>query len=367
MDLLLSLGQTLLSFALVLSVIVFVHEFGHYLVARLCGVRVTDFSLGFGRTLWSRRDRHGTRWKLCAWPLGGYVKMFGDASAASTADAQALHTLTDDEKRRTFHFKPLYQKALIVGAGPLANLLLTVAVLTAMIYTVGLQSTAPVVGEVVADTPAYAAGLQPGDRIVSVDGKQMRRFNDIPLALATNVGTPVELVIERNGARFAQTLTPRATMDEDGLGNHITRPIIGVKSPQLHYQDVALPRALEEATRRTYDICATTLVATGQILRGERGTEDLQGPIGIAKLSGQATQKGWGAVLWLMAMLSANLALVNLFPIPLLDGGHLAFYVVEALRGRPLAERVQAWGYRIGFSFISMLMALSLYQDLRRW
>ncbi len=363
---LLSFGHTFLAFVIVLTVIVFIHEFGHYLVARLCGVRIVTFSIGFGRELFGWSDKHGTRWKVCVLPLGGYVKMFGDASAASNADVDVLANLSETEKRETFHFKPLHQKAMVVAAGPLANFILTIAVLTFMIFTVGLQSTEPVVGEIMPDTPAAAAHLKAGDRILSVNGKTMKRFNDIPLTLATNVGAPVALEIERGEQHLSLTITPKQVEDDDGLGNKITRPIIGIKSPTLTYKDVTLPHALWEATERTYAICQTTLVSVGQIITGERGTKELKGPLGIAKLSGQAADKGTYVLLWLIAMLSANLGLVNLFPIPLLDGGHLAFYTAEALRGRPMAERVQEWGYRLGFSLIAMLMALSLYNDVKQ-
>lgn len=366
MESLLNIGHTFLSFVLVISIIVFVHEFGHYIVARWCGVRITTFSIGFGRELFGWNDKRGTRWKVSVLPFGGYVKMFGDASAASTADAEALATLSEEEKSETFHFKSLPQKAAVVAAGPLANFLLTIAVLTGMIFTVGLQSTEPLVGEVITDTPAQAAGLMAGDRVVSVNGKSMHRFNDIPLTISTNMGTPIALEILRGDQTIFLTIVPKNIEDDDGLGNKISRPIIGIKSPTLTYKDVTLPQALVEATKRTYDICATTLVATGQIVTGDRGMKELKGPLGIAKLSGQAADKGAHTLLWLIAMISANLGLVNLFPIPLLDGGHLLFYSAEALRGRPLAERVQEWGYRVGFSIIILLMSLSLYNDVKQ-
>ncbi len=365
MDSILQLLHYLLSFAVVLSVIVFVHEMGHYLVARACGVKIEAFSIGFGKEIKGWYDKHGTRWKISALPLGGYVKMYGDASAASNADEDMLEHLSEEEKQKTFHFKPLWQKAAVVAAGPAANFLLTIIILTAFMITTGLPSNEPVVGDVLPDTPAAAAGLKSSDRVVKVGDKTMRRFNDIPFALSTNLGTPIELEILRDGTPMKMTITPASISEEDGLGNTIQRPMIGIKSTEIRYEEVGLGRAMAEAVSRTYAMCAITLEAIGQMVRGERGLSELKGPVGIAKLSGQAADKGAVTIFWLIAMLSANLGLVNLFPIPLLDGGHLAYYTAEALRGRPLAQKVQEYGYRLGFALIITLMAFTLYNDIR--
>lgn len=365
MELIAALPHYLFSFIVVLSTIVFVHEFGHYLVARLCGVKIDAFSIGFGKELFGWHDSSGTRWKISALPLGGYVKMYGDASAASNADVNAMDQMPEEERRLTFHHKPLWKKACIVAAGPMANFLLTIGIFTYLIVTTGLASTEPVVGSVLPDTPAAAAGLQPGDRIEEVNGVHMKRFSDIPLQIATNLGTPVDLLVIRSGQEVHITLTPIEIEEEDLLGNKGKRPLIGIKNQDIKLEEVGIARALAISTERTYQLCALTLHAIGQIITGERGVKDLKGPVGIAKLSGQATDKGMSTTLWLIALLSANLGLVNLLPVPVLDGGHLAFYAAEALRGRPLAERVQAWGYRIGFAMIATLMAFTLLNDLR--
>lgn len=360
------------SFALILSVIVFVHEFGHFIAARLCGVKVEVFSIGFGRELLGRTDRHGTRWKLALWPLGGYVKMYGDSSAASTPDMPALDDMNEAEKRQTFHFRPLWAKAIIVAAGPIANFILSIAVFTYFIFTVGINSTEPVVGSLIPETPAVSAGLKPGDRITHVDGQEMHAFNDIPAAILTNLGKPVKLDIQRGDTHLTLSLTPVLFEEKDVVGNSQKRPLIGIRSEKITFKEVGLITAIGAAAERTYGMCVTTLKVLGQMIRGDRSTDDLKGPLGIAKLSGEVTAQGdtmgdtLRTVLWFIALLSVNLGFVNLLPIPMLDGGHLAFYCVEAVRGRPMAAKFQEWSYRVGFALIAMLMALSLFNDFRQ-
>lgn len=372
MEMLANLFHYAWSFALVISVIVFIHEYGHFLAARLCGVKVLTFSIGFGREIIGRTDRHGTRWKLAILPLGGFVKMYGDAGASSTPDTEVLAGMTDAEKRQSFHHRPLWAKAIIVAAGPCANFLLAIAVFTYFIFTVGISSTQPVVGEIMADTPAAAAGLQSGDRILAIDGKRMRSFHDIPDAIAINLGTPVKLDIERGTEHFTLTLTPTTLEEKDALGNQSKRPLIGIRSQKLTYEDVGLFRAVGLAAGSTYQMCVTSLKAMGQIIVGDRSAKDLKGPIGIAKLSGDATSQGETTgdaartLLWFIALLSTNLGLINLLPVPMLDGGHLAFYTIEALRGRPLAERLMEYSYRAGFALVISLMAFSLFNDVRQ-
>ncbi|MDX2094540.1 MAG: RIP metalloprotease RseP [Alphaproteobacteria bacterium] len=360
------------SFALIISIIVFVHEYGHFLAARLLGVKVETFSIGFGRELLGRTDRHGTRWRIALFPLGGYVKMFGDASAASTPDKAQLQTMGAAERKQSLHHQPLWAKSIIVAAGPLANFLLTIAVLTYFLYTVGIASTQPVVGEVMPNTPAASAGLQPGDRIAAIDGKPMRRFNDIPEALVTNLYTPVTLTVQRGGETLTLLMTPIEYAEKDISGNIAKRPLIGIRSQQLTREDVSFPRAVWLATERTYAICATNLRALGQIIMGERSAKNLTGTLGIAKLSGDITQQGETAretlmtLLWFIAMISAGIGLVNLFPLPMLDGGHLMFYAIEGLMGRPLPDHFTEYSYRLGFAMIMLLMAFTLFNDARK-
>lgn len=366
MEMLLNLLHTLGSFFIVISVIVFIHEFGHYFIAKLCGVKIVAFSIGFGKELLGYTDKSGTRWKLSLLPLGGYVKMYGDASEASTTDADAIEQMNAEEKKLTFHHKPLWKKAAIVSAGPFANFILTILVFCYFIMTNGLPSTEPVVGSVMPDSAAEAAGLKPGDRITQINDEKITRFNDIPFYISTNLGTPVTLYVVRGSENIQITLTPKEFEDDDGLGNKIKRPLIGIKSPEIKYEDVGLVAAVVESVRRTYMICETTLKVIGQMVTGQRSAADLKGPVGIAQMSGQAADKDFHTVLWLIAMLSANLGLVNLLPIPMLDGGHLAYYAAEAARGKPLAQKVQEYGFKLGFVVLMSLMAFTLFNDIRK-
>ena len=358
--------HSLWSFFIVISAIVFIHEFGHYVIAKWCGVKIEAFSIGFGKELVGWNDRSGTRWKISLLPLGGYVKMFGDASAASTTDEDAIEQMSAEERKLTFHHKPLYKKAAIVAAGPFANFILTILIFTWFIMKVGLPSSEPVVGQVMPGSAAEAAGLIAGDRIVKINEENVASFSDIPYLISTNLGTPVTLLVARGDKQLSVVLTPREVEDDDGLGNKIKHPVIGIKSPDIKYKDVGLVKAVEESVHRTYMLCASTLQAVGQLITGKRGATDLKGPVGIAQLSGQATDKDFQTVLWLIAMLSANLGLVNLFPIPILDGGHLAYYAAEAISGRPLAKKVQEYGFRVGFLLLFTLMAFTILNDLHK-
>lgn len=372
MDILANGFHYLWSFVLILSVIVFIHEFGHYIVAKLCGVKIETFSIGFGKELFGINDRTGTRWKFSILPFGGYVKMFGDAGEASTPDDETLEKMTEAEKRVSFHYKPLWKKAIIVGAGPMFNFLLTIAIFTFFLYTTGMQSTEPVVGEVMEDTPAAAAGLKAGDRVLQVDEQEMETFTDISTAIVTNIGEPVTLDIQRGHDIIQLQLTPIQVEDEDAFGNVIKRPLIGIRSEAINFKDLTFFEAIGHAIDRTVTICVKTLEFLGQMIALERSADDLKGPIGIAKLSGQATQSGdttdetLRTILWFIAMLSANLGLINLLPVPMLDGGHLAFYVIEAIQGKPLARQFQEYGFRVGLAIILCLMVFVTFNDIRQ-
>ena len=361
-----SLPHTILAFVVVISIIVFVHEFGHYIVAKLCGVRISAFSLGFGKELFGWNDRSGTRWKISALPLGGYVKMFGDSSEASTPDTSALDNMSADERKKAFHFKPLYQKAMIVSAGPIFNFLLTIAIFTYFIMTNGLPSIEPIVGAVMPNSAAFEAGLQVGDRVTMVDANEVHSFNDIPYYISTNLGTPVVLSVVRGAENLKITLTPKIVEDDDGLGNKEKKAQIGIKSSAIKYVDIGMFGAVAEASKRTYIICEMNLRAMGQLLRGERDHKELRGAIGMAQMSEQAAKKDFFTLIGLIASLSASIGLVNLFPIPVLDGGHLLFYTIEAIFRRPLALKAQEWSFRVGFLIIIMLMAHNLFYDVQR-
>lgn len=364
MELIGSLAHTAIWFLVILSIIVFIHEFGHYLIARLCGVKVEVFSIGFGREVFGFNDRAGTRWKFSLLPLGGYVKMFGDMGAASTPDDDALQKMTKAEKAVSFHYKPLWKKALIVAGGPLFNFLTTIAVFAWFAFSNGIVSTDPIIGEVIADSAAQEAGLLAGDKILKVGDKEIDVFHDIPITIMTNLGTEITLEIEREGTVQTVKLTPKIITSEDNYGNKVEQPLIGIRSQKLSFKEVGFGQAMHHAVVRTWEICIATLEVLGQLLTGQRGPEQLKGPVGIAQMSGQAADAGVNNVLWFIALLSANLGLVNLLPIPMLDGGHLMYYAVEAVQGKPLADKVQQFGYKVGMILLAALMAFTIINDI---
>jgi len=352
-------------FLIILTVVVFVHEMGHFLVARLCGVRVDVFSIGFGPELFGYTAKSGTRWKFSAVPFGGYVKMFGDADAASTPDA-ASEKFSAEERKVAFPFKAVYQRAAIVVAGPLSNFIFGIVVLAGMFMTLGENRLAPVVGEVTPGSAAAEAGLLAGDRIVEANGEAVDRFIDLQRIVALTVGEPVQLVLNRNGQDLRLTAHPRVSEVTDPMGNTHKRPLLGIRSNPaatevIHHGPIS---ALVQSLRETREMVSTTLTAMGQMIGGTRDTDELGGPLRIAKGAGQAAQLGLGSVVFYTILLSINLGLINLFPVPLLDGGHLLFYGVEALRGRPLGPRAQEYGFRIGLFLVFAMMLLATRNDL---
>jgi regulator of sigma E protease len=351
--------QYLIPFLLVLSVVVFVHEFGHYWVARRNGVRVEVFSIGFGPELFGRNDAHGTRWKFSAVPLGGYVKMLGDADAAS-ATVDAAHA-RDPE---SFPSKNVWQRMAIVAAGPIANFLFAIVVLAILFAAVGRPFTPADVGAVQADSPAAAAGLQPGDRITAVEGEPIESFEQLQAAVFASDGQPLVLSIDRAGEVLDLTVTPAIQGDTDRFGTQRQVWRIGVSRPGVEYRRSNPALAVFEAVGETGRMIGGTLHALGEMVVGKRGTEELGGPLRIAQMSGQIAQDGFVPALWFTAVLSINLGLINLFPIPMLDGGHLAMYGIEAARGRPLNERSQEIAFRFGLAMVLSLMVFATWNDV---
>lgn len=362
----LSLLYTLLSFAMVISILVFIHEGGHYLAARLCRVRVMVFSIGFGKELFGFNDKHGTRWKFSALPLGGYVKMYGDASEASTQDKDALAQMNEEERAQAFHFKPLWQKAIIVVAGPLANILLTMIIFFVMLWLYGMPATQPLVGELLPDSPAAKAGLQTDDRIMRLDDEEMEHFRDITQHLALNQGEVVRVEFYREGEGvITRDISPMAMTMDDGLGNSITRYVFGIKSKELELKELGIVDAVGISAMQTVDLMVMSYKYLGQLITGKRDASEMRGPVGIAQMSGQAVEQGIRTLLWFMALISINLGIVNLLPIPPLDGGHLLFYVLEGIKGRPLAEKVQNAAFAVGFALVAAMMLFTVFNDIR--
>ncbi|MSP81585.1 MAG: RIP metalloprotease RseP [Alphaproteobacteria bacterium] len=339
------------AFVFILSVIVFVHELGHYLVARGNGVRVEVFSIGFGPELRGWTDRAGTRWKISLLPLGGYVKMFGEQEQQANPDA--------------FHSKRVGQRAAIVVAGPAANFLFAIVLLAVLFATVGQRVTPPDLTSITPDSAAEEAGFLPGDLIVSIDGAPIDRFEDIQEIVYDSPGVALSVVVRRGDAEVALAVTPRLVETEDLFGNihRIGRLGIG-RSGGVVFIPLDPFAAVLTAATETWRISWATLDGVGQMIAGTRDSDELGGPIRIAQMSGHVAEEGWIMIGWFMAVLSINLGLINLFPVPMLDGGHLLFQLLEAVRGRPLGERAQEVGMRIGLALVVSLMVFATWNDL---
>jgi len=363
MDWLIGAWNYLVPFLVVLTLLVFVHELGHYWVARRSGVRVEVFSIGFGPELFGWNDRAGTRWKFSAIPLGGYVKFFGDADAASMPGAE-LPEMSEAEKVVSFHHKRLGQRAAIVAAGPIANFLFAIVLYAGLFSFVGQPFTPPEVGGVVANSAAERADIRAGDRIVRINGEQIERFEDIQRIVQLGLDQPLSVTVRRGGREVSLTATPVVALEADRLGNQVRVARLGIRGGGMEFVRHGPVEAGWRAISETYTQSVATLKALGQIIVGRRSSDELGGPLRIAQMSGEVAQGGVSYLLAFMAILSINLGLINLFPVPLLDGGHLLFYTFEALRGRPLGQRAQEYGFRVGMVLVFSLMIFATWNDL---
>jgi regulator of sigma E protease len=350
-----------------LSIVVFFHELGHFLIARLCGVRVLTFSVGFGPEIVGFSDRYGTRWKLSWIPLGGYVKFFGDDNAASVPDEAAIANMTEAEKRQSFVHQPVGRRAAIVAAGPIANFILAIIIFATIFAFYGRQTTTARVDTVLPDSAAAAAGLKPGDVVLAIDGRTIESFSDMQRVVSANAGRTLTFQIDRGGAPMTLTATPALKQSKDGFGNSTCQAVLGVSRSMapgdVKTEHVNPLAAVWLGTKETWFIIDRTFSYIGGLFTGRECADQLGGPIRIAQISGQVATLGFMPVLHLAAMLSVSIGLLNLFPVPLLDGGHLMFYLVEATRGRPLSAKAQEIGFRIGFAIVVMLMIFTVFND----
>ncbi|WP_353284636.1 RIP metalloprotease RseP [Wolbachia endosymbiont (group A) of Lasioglossum fulvicorne] len=351
-----------LSFSLIISVIVFVHEYGHYVVAKACKVKVESFSIGFGPEIFGFNDKSGTRWKLSAVPLGGYVKMLGDTNAASVPGDQK--ELTEEERLYSFHTKPRHKKAAVVFAGPFANMVLAVIAFTIFFSMAGYYRTPPVIGNVIEGSAAKQAGLLPGDTITQINENEIKYFEDISRVIMSNPKTRMEIEYSRNNEKHRTSLTPLTIEDKDVFGNVIERETIGIISVNTLKQSSFLG-AVSLSVSETYHTMCLTVKAIFQIIVGKRSASEIGGPIKIAKYSGQSAKKGFIMVVYFMAIISANLAAINLLPIPLLDGGHLFCYIIEAVIRRDLSLKCQKYAAIFGATVLFLLMAIGMSNDIR--
>jgi regulator of sigma E protease len=363
-----SAGAYLVPFLFVLTLVIFFHELGHFLVARWTGVKVLTFSIGFGPELFGFDDRHGTRWRLAAVPLGGYVRFAGDENAGSAPDVDALDRMSAEERRSSFFFAPLPARAAIVAAGPIANFLLAIAIFAGVFMIAGRPATDAVVDKVEEGSAAAAAGIAPGDLVVAIDGAKIATFGDMQRIVEQAADRTLTVTVERGGDRLDLTATPRLREITDAFGNKLRIGLLGI-SRSTNPQNVRVERfgpleAVAAGAQETWFQVARTASYLGRLVVGRESADQIGGPIRIAKTSGDFATLGFVALLTLAAVLSVSIGLLNLVPIPLLDGGHLLFYAIEALRGRPLGPRAQEIGMRIGLAMVLMLMIFATWNDI---
>jgi regulator of sigma E protease len=347
--------RSLAAFVVVLGVLVFVHELGHYLAARWRGVRVEAFSIGFGHAIASWTDRHGTVWKLAWLPLGGYVKLHGQERPQDVEEEVRARWIPG----QTFHDKPVLSRAIVVAAGPVANFVLAIVLFSGLFIALGTPVTLPVVGSVVPDSAASRAGLMVNDRVVTIGGQPIHTFEDLQHVITTHPAETLAMTVQRDGTdRQIQVTTESRVSGGHQVG------LLGVRGGEVEYHHVSVPVAIWSGLTQTWTITSETFSGLAQMIGGSRGTDELGGPLRIAQMSGQIAQLGIASLISFIGVLSVNLGLINLFPIPVLDGGHLLFYLAEALRGRPLPQRAQEYGFRAGLAFLACLFVFATWNDL---
>jgi regulator of sigma E protease len=360
----------ILPFIALIVVVVFIHEYGHYYFAKRYGVGVTDFSIGFGKEMFGWNDKSGTRWKVCVVPLGGYVKFFGDRNVYSQADNEKIiKEYSKEDQDKLFVLKPLYQRALIVFGGPLANFLLAILIFFSVYTFVGKDFTPAVINEVQKDSPAMVAGLKENDIIVSIDGNKVKSIMEVSKFIMMSTDEFINFTVNRYDQDLIFKVKPNLVESEDSLGNKVTKRMIGIKlgayNNEVNHVKLGPAKALFYAVNEVYYVCASSLKYIGSMLTGNGDSSQLGGPIRIAKISGQVAEFGILPFISLMAYISISLGLINLFPIPMLDGGHLMFYGIEKILGRPLSQKTQEGFFRIGMFLLLSLMFFTTFNDLK--
>ena len=360
----------ILPFLLLILVVVFIHEYGHYYFAKRYGVGVTDFSIGFGKEIFGWNDKSGTRWKICWIPLGGYVKFFGDRNVFSQADQEKiLEKYGANERKKLFVLKPLYQRALIVFGGPLANFLLALVIFFSIYTFIGKDFTSAVINEVQKDSPAMLGGLKENDIILEIDGNEVKSIMDVSKFITLSIADVIDFKVKRSYDELLLKVKPKIILSEDNLGNKINKRIVGIKlgpyNNEINHVKLGPAQAIYHAAYEVYYVSISSLKYVGGMIIGKADTSQLGGPIRIAKISGQVAEFGILAFISMMAYISISLGLVNLFPIPMLDGGHLMFYAFEKILGRPLSQKTQEGFFRIGMFLLLSLMFFTTFNDLK--
>lgn len=368
MDWLINLFYYLVPFLILLGILVFVHELGHFLVARSCGVKVEEFSIGFGREIWGFNDKHGTRWKIALIPLGGFVKMLGDADASSTAPGEEAQSLSEEEKKHSFLFQPPSKKLAIAVAGPAANYIFAILVFMGIFYFMGKMTFPPIIGEVVEGGAAAQSGMMVNDRVLAINGQKVESFTDLQREVDLITDGKAVLDIERDGKPLTLTVMLKETEIEGADGKKITKAMLGVRSVnvvEVQKEDLSLWQAFRNAVDETWTITDATLRGIGQMLTGRRNADDVGGVIRIAEMTGDISkQHSLMSFLVFMALLSINLGLLNLFPIPVLDGGQVLICLIEIITRREMNEKLKEYMFKIGLALILALLVFATWNDL---
>ena len=360
----------LIPFIILITVVVFIHEYGHYYFAKRYGVGITDFSIGFGREIFGWNDKSGTRWKICWLPLGGYVKFFGDRNVFSQAEQkEIINKYGEEDRKKLFILKPLYQRAIIVAAGPLANFVLAIIIFMIINMLVGKDMTPAVIDEVKENSPAFVAGLKKDDKIISIDNKKVESILQVSTYINASTKEKIDFTVLRNEQEILFSIEPELIESKDSLGNSVKKRMIGITlstlNGEFNKQPLGPSKAIYYSVKEVWFVTITSLNYLGQMITGSSDTSQLGGPIRIAKITGQVAEHGLIPFFSIMAYISISLGLINLFPIPMLDGGHLMFYFFEKILGRPLTQRTQEGFFRIGLFLLISLMFFVTFNDLK--
>ncbi len=361
----------IIPFLILITIVVFIHEYGHYYFAKKFGVGITDFSIGFGKEIFGWNDKSGTRWKICWIPLGGYVKFFGDRNVFSQSEQQEIiQKYKDEERNKLFILKPIYQRSIIVAAGPLANFVLAILIFTIINMISGKDMTPAIIEEVQKDSPAFIAGMQKNDKIISINNKKVESLLEVPTLINVSTSETIKFLLIRNDKEISLIVKPKLIDGKDSLGNSAKKRVIGIKlSPPLNKEFQKQPlgpsKALYYSFKEVWFVSVTSLNYLGKMIVGSADTSQLGGPIRIAKITGQVAEYGVIPFFSIMAYISISLGLINLFPIPMLDGGHLMFYLIEKILGRPLGQKTQEGFFRIGLFLLFSLMFFVTFNDLK--
>ncbi len=360
----------ILPFIVLLTVVVFIHEYGHYYFAKKYGVGVTDFSIGFGKEIFGWNDKSGTRWKICWIPLGGYVKFFGDRNVFSQAEQQEIiNKYSEEDRNKLFILKPIYQRALIVAAGPLANFVLAIVIFILINLFVGKDLTPAIIDEVQKDSPAYVAGMKKNDKIIYIDNNKVESILEVSTYINASTTEKIEFIVLRSDQEIQLLIKPNLVKSKDTFGNLVNKRMIGIKlrplNNEFNRQPLNLTKSFYYSVKEVWFVTSASLKYLGKIVTGSGDSSQLGGPIRIAKVTGQVAEYGIVPFLSIMAYISISLGLINLFPIPMLDGGHLMFYLIEKIMGRPLRQKTQEGFFRIGLFLLFSLMFFATFNDLK--